>query len=327
MATTNFEQWNSAALNQETDAEYLADTQRIGGVTTGSLAPSYTMNKFYYQASTFIAAFGQMLATKGYTNSDSSVATLAAVLANVVTESDLASNIVALSFSPTPSFNAASSNGFQMTLSGNITASTISGVTPGQLLAFYFVQDSVGGRTVSWPSSFVGALQPDTAAASVSVMLFRADLGDIARAVTPMVSNNGVFISALIATSVTLASGAPVNQVLTGNGTSFVAAAAPGFTSGSNAFGYWEKNPNGRITQWQNQVVLTGSPSPDVTVNFPVEFTNLASINVSLTSQINGSTPGGTLVISSSAPISMSGFMVHQQTNTSQIMNWIATGY
>ena len=62
-------------------------------------------------------------------------------------------------------------------------------------------------------------MQPDTAAASVSVMLFRADLGGIARAVTPMVSNNGVFVSALNATSVTLASGAPVNQVLTGNGT------------------------------------------------------------------------------------------------------------
>jgi hypothetical protein len=193
MATTNFEQWNPSSLNQETDAEYLADTQRLGGVTTGSLAPSATMNKFYYQVSTFIAAFGQMLATKGYTNSDSSVALLASVLANVVTESDFATNIISVAYSPTPAFNATNNNGFQMTLSGNITASSIIGITPGQLLAFYFVQDSVGSRTVSWPSSFVGALQPDTAAASVSVMLFRADLSGTVRAVSPMISNNGIF--------------------------------------------------------------------------------------------------------------------------------------
>ena len=191
--STNFIQWNNAALNQETDAEYLADAQRIGGVTTGSLAPSATMNKFYYQASTFIAAFGQMLATKGYSNSDASLPTLAAVLANVLTEADMGAQIVSVPYSPTPAFNAAGNNGFQMTLTGNITASTISGVSPGQLLAFYFVQDSVGGRTVSWPSSFVGALQPDAAASSVSVMLFRADMGGIARAVSPMISNNGMF--------------------------------------------------------------------------------------------------------------------------------------
>ena len=191
--STNFIQWNSAALNQETDAEYLADAQRIGGVTTGSLAPSATMNKFYYQASTFIAAFGQMLATKGYSNSDASLPTLAAVLANVLTEADMGAQIVSVPYSPTPAFNAAGNNGFQMTLTGNITASTISGVSPGQLLAFYFVQDSVGGRTVSWPSSFVGALQPDAAASSVSVMLFRADLSGTVRAVSPLISNNYLF--------------------------------------------------------------------------------------------------------------------------------------
>lgn len=194
MATTNFEQWNNASLNQETDAEYLADAQRIGGVTTGSLAPSATMNKFYYQVSTFVTAFGQMLATKGYTNSDASLPTLASVLANVLTEADMGAQIVSVPYSPTPAFNAASNNGFQMMLTGNITASTISGVTPGQLIAFYFVQDSVGGRTVSWPSLFAGALQPDTAASSVSVMLFRADLSGNMRAVSPMISNNGIFL-------------------------------------------------------------------------------------------------------------------------------------
>ena len=299
MATTNFEQWNPSSLNQETDAEYLADTQRLGGVTTGSLAPSATMNKFYYQASTFIAAFGQMLASKGYTNSDSSVATLASVLANVVTDSDLATNIISVAYSPTPAFNASSNNGFQMTLSGNITASSITGVTPGQLLAFYFVQDSVGGRTVSWPSSFVGALQPDTAAASVSVMLFRADTRGIARAVSPMISNNGVFIGALTAQSFKLASGASLNQVLSWNGTSFVPTTLAGFTSGSNANGNWVKDPTGHIHQWQSGISSNG------VVWFPIAFTSSSNIVV-----IVGSNHAGAESPGNASSINQYGFTI-----------------
>ena len=316
MATTNFEQWNSAALNQETDAEYLADTQRIGGVTTGSLAPSYTMNKFYYQASTFIAAFGQMLATKGYTNSDSSVATLAAVLANVVTESDLASNIVALSFSPTPSFNAASSNGFQMTLSGNITASTISGVTPGQLLAFYFVQDSVGGRTVSWPSSFVGALQPDTAAASVSVMLFRADTGGIARAVSPMISNNGMF-----APNPPTSADSTQRVATTGWVQSLISALTGGFTYSFASNGY-VKFPSwmqGFTIQWGN----TGSVPNDTptAIPFPANFSHACLSVVVIDSFLASKS-----AIWSAYNQSAYGFTARPDQNTAAA-NWIAVGY
>src|ERR1035437_3898868 len=193
MATTNFVQFNPSATNQETDAQYLADSQRAGGYGVDNIVPSPLLNKATYQPTTFCAAFGQMMANKGYSTSDASVSALAAVLANILTEADTEPNLISVSYSPTPVFNAADSNGFQMTLAGNITSSTISGVTTGQLIAFYFAQDSVGGRTVSWPSSFVGALQPDPTPYAVSVMLFRADLTGNPRAVSPMISNNGMF--------------------------------------------------------------------------------------------------------------------------------------
>ena len=268
MATTNFEQWNNAALNQETDAEYLADAQRIGGVTTGSIAPSATMNKFYYQTSTFVAAFGQMLATKGYSNSDASLPTLASILANVLTEADMGAQIISVSYSPTPLFNAASNNGFQMTLTGNITASTISGASPGKLLAFYFVQDSIGGRTVSWPSSFVGALQPDSTANSVSVQLFRCDLSGIPRAVSPMVSNNGIFAPNPPSSSDSTLRIATTNWVQSLLGGAFGFS----FILGANG---WIKFPSwagGLIVQWMiAQNVYQGASN---IYNFPTAFTN-----------------------------------------------------
>jgi hypothetical protein len=177
-----------------------------------------------------------MLAAKGYSTSDADVNVLAAVLANVITDADLEPNVMVVGYSPTPAFNAADANGFQMTLAGNITASSVAGVSPGQLIAFYFAQDATGGRTVSWPSGFVGALQPDPAANSVSVQMFRADLSSVPRAVTAMVSNNGIFTGAVTAASLTttglvnaatltVAGAAPSGQVLTGNGTSYIPVA------------------------------------------------------------------------------------------------------
>ena len=218
-----FLQWNPNETNQETDAQYLADSQRASGAVNDTPLPAPLGNKAFYQWSTFCAAFGQMMANKpgAYVLDDSSESALAAVLANILTESDTEPNIISVTYSPTPVFNAANSNGFQMTLSGNITSSTISGVTAGQLIAFYFAQDSVGGRTVSWPSSFVGTLQPDPTPSAVSVMLFRADLTGNFRAVSPMISNNELFVNALSAQSITLEAGAPVGAALIGNGTVF----------------------------------------------------------------------------------------------------------
>lgn len=201
MGSSNFLPFNPTATNQESDAAYLANSQRAGGYGVDNIVPSALLNKVQYQASIFCAAFGQMMAAKpgAYSLNDASQSALAAVLSNILTESDLGTNLVSVAYSPTPTFNATSTNGFQMALTGNITSSAIMGVSIGQLIAFYFSQDSAGGRTVAWPASMVGTIQPDPAPNAVSVMLFRADLSGNLRAVSPMISNNGVFFGSRVA--------------------------------------------------------------------------------------------------------------------------------
>lgn len=88
--TTNFQQWNPTGANQENDAAYTADAQRLGGAPVNAIWPSPTANKALYQFSTFITAFGQMMAAKGYNTSDANLAALVAALANVQTAADAA---------------------------------------------------------------------------------------------------------------------------------------------------------------------------------------------------------------------------------------------
>ena len=123
MATTNAQQWNPNGINQENDAQYTADSLRSGGATNGGLLPSDTDNKFRYQTSTYIAALGQMLANKGFNNSDANLNTLSAVMANILTTADVQTGLQIVGFSGMPSFNGASYGKFQITLSGNVTGS------------------------------------------------------------------------------------------------------------------------------------------------------------------------------------------------------------
>jgi hypothetical protein len=276
MATTNFVQFNPGAANQETDAQYLADAQRIAGYGTDQIVPSPLLNKATYQPTTFCAAFGQMLANKGFTNSDASVSALAAVLANILTTADLLPDLISVAYSPTPSFNAAASNGFQMTLGGNISSSSCPGITAGQLLAFYFAQDSAGSRTVNWPAVFTGTVQPDPTPNSVSVILFRADLGGTARAVSPLISNNGVFFGSPVAALAGLT--APtVSSSDNSTNAATTAWCLLGFAVSIGATGYI-KFPvwlGGLILQWVKGLPLSGSQGGSVyTANFAIAFPN-----------------------------------------------------
>ena len=91
--TNNLIQWNPTQANQENDAAYAADTQRLNGAANPSQFASALANKAFYQWSTFVAAFGQMMATKGFNMSDANIATLAATLAHVLTDVDIAAII------------------------------------------------------------------------------------------------------------------------------------------------------------------------------------------------------------------------------------------
>lgn len=70
-----------------------------------------------------------------------------------------------------------------------------------------------------------------------------------------------------------------------------VTNASSGFTTGSNANGYWVKDPTGHIRQWGFISVPSGSSFPNGTFTFPTTFMNISSIVITGCgmSTINGS--------------------------------------
>lgn len=73
MATNKFPIWNPTQANQETDAEYATDSQRVGGAPTNAIFPSATGNKVFNQASTMVNAIAQIIANvTGQTIDDAS---------------------------------------------------------------------------------------------------------------------------------------------------------------------------------------------------------------------------------------------------------------
>lgn len=75
---------------------------------------------------------------------------------------------------------------------------------------------------------------------------------------------------------------------------------AADFSYGSNANGYWRKMPGGLIEQWGE--VTAGESSSPPSLDFPIPFTDLASINVQVTARnpnigaTNGNKVGGNKV-------------------------------
>jgi hypothetical protein len=144
MASSNFVLFNGTSSgvvssNTESDALYLADTTRTGGITTGEIFASPLANKMFYQWSCFVYAFSQMM--------------LVAVLANVKTAADFLTSILTVSYSGSIAFDATKTAQWWLTLTGNVTASTLTGQVAGQQLVFILTQDATGGRTFSWPSN------------------------------------------------------------------------------------------------------------------------------------------------------------------------------
>ena len=70
-----------------------------------------------------------------------------------------AAQYTSVAFSATPTFTASSNtdNSFAITLTGNVTGSTLASSASGQILNFRICQDVTGGHTFAWPSGFTTA--------------------------------------------------------------------------------------------------------------------------------------------------------------------------
>ena len=300
--TTNTQQWNPTAANQETDTQYTADSQRAGGASNPSEFDARLANKLFYQVTTYVAALGQMLANKGITNSDVSLAALTTAMSNIITTADIRGNLQSVSYSPSLVFNAALYLGFQVTLSGG-TSVAITGQQAGDTITLVWVQDGTGGYGVTYSTDFASAGQPDPAANTISVQTFKVNAALKLEAQGPPFSNRGMGSAQIgtysptsgVFTTLALAAGAPAGQVLTGNGTSFTAQ--PSLTAmtmtdvtGSRTLGGIYHN----LTGYPLQVAVTGElnigsgTGSTVTIQARVGSAS-PSTNVATSSVTNGS--------------------------------------
>ena len=63
-----------------------------------------------------------------------------------------------VTFSATPTFNASLGNTQKITLTGNVTSSTLSNATTGETINFVICQDGTGSRTFVWPTNVKGGM-------------------------------------------------------------------------------------------------------------------------------------------------------------------------
>jgi hypothetical protein len=95
---------------------------------------------------------------------------------------------ITVAFSATPAFAVGSASKVYLTLTGNVTGSTISGMVKDQIVIFQIAQDGTGGRSFVWPTTVKrpGPVKQDPG--SISVQAFTFD-GSNFYALGPMTYN------------------------------------------------------------------------------------------------------------------------------------------
>jgi len=69
-----------------------------------------------------------------------------------------------VTFSATPTFDGSLGNYFRITLTGNVTSSTLSNCSDGELIIIEIIQNATGGWTFVWPTNIVGGMDLSGAA-------------------------------------------------------------------------------------------------------------------------------------------------------------------
>jgi hypothetical protein len=98
------------------------------------------------------------------------------------------SGLNVVTFSSTPTFDARVGNTQKITLTGNVTSSTLANATAGEQINFIICQDATGNRTFTWPSNVKGGMTIGATASKCSAQNFIFD-GSNAYALSPGVAN------------------------------------------------------------------------------------------------------------------------------------------
>ncbi len=93
------------------------------------------------------------------------------ITARLMVPADLPPQVVQ-SFAATQVFDASAGTSFTLTLTGNVTSSSVTNPTAGEIITFIITQDGIGNWAFAWPTNFKGASVIGAAANSISVQSF-----------------------------------------------------------------------------------------------------------------------------------------------------------
>ena len=166
----------ASGANVDSQADFNGSGYQQNGFTAGIALPQQA-NKVWRQASMMAAAMATFISNQlGIAVlDDGNLSELVTNLTNAILSAS-APLLSAVPFNATPVF-ACTDNAvctFEMSLTGNVTGSTITNLHNGQIVGFILIQDATGGRTFVWPTNVPGGTIDPTANAT-SVQYFVVD--------------------------------------------------------------------------------------------------------------------------------------------------------
>lgn len=96
-------------------------------------------------------------------------------LSKLTASTRVTEGVNSVTFSATPTFDSALGNTQQITLTGNVTSSTLSSLAAGQQIDFIICQDATGSRTFVWPTNVSGGMTIGATASRCSAQSFRVN--------------------------------------------------------------------------------------------------------------------------------------------------------
>lgn len=189
----------ASGANVDSQGTFAGSGYQVNGMTTGQ-ARSAAANKVWRQASMIGAAVANFIANQLGINvlDDGNLANLITNFTNAVATlagSGSAPRVKTIAFSATPVFDCSSGVNplepkLEITLTGNVTSSTLTGISAGMTITVHIVEDGSGGHTFVPPANL--PLAPiDTTANQVNTQTFHvlAD-GTTVVPATPMMLKN-----------------------------------------------------------------------------------------------------------------------------------------
>lgn len=146
-----------------------------------------TANTTQNLASVFVAGFADAI-TGGLNYDTGSTTTTAPGGYYGIAAPGLVTSFNTMGFSATPTFDFSKGGTEKITLSANVTSSTIANATAGQRITFMVCQNATGGFTFTWPTNVKGASAMGTTANTCSTQTFVFD-GSNAYALGPAANN------------------------------------------------------------------------------------------------------------------------------------------